>query len=132
MENTNKVLFEMLETSNKNRKFAEFLGANYTDEKEGGEWMNGILFPHGYNRIMVDALKYHISWDWLMEVVEKIFSLVYEEKYSELSSDLKCDLYIRRIRESFFMPDRKETYKACFQFVKWYMDEPDFFEVEIE
>jgi hypothetical protein len=65
----------------KNRMIAEFMG-HEEEQTENGEFVYAIEFqnPEKLNDIQVEffcehELKYHTSWDWLMSVVDKIYSM---------------------------------------------------------
>lgn len=60
-------------TTNKtNRLIAEFMGGLYGVDTKGREcidFFNGVTLR---NRIRIEHLRYHSSWDWLMPVIQKI------------------------------------------------------------
>lgn len=56
------------EIENGNRLIAEFMGAKFSEHR-GMTFIDGLK-PYGQQTPM--GLKYHISWDWLMKVFEKI------------------------------------------------------------
>lgn len=58
----------------------------------------------------LSELKYHISWDWLMPVVEKILDISFQDE-----GDAE-DFY--SIRDC--IPDRNHTHKALIEFIKGY------------
>ena len=55
-----------------NKLIAEFMGAKMVVENYNG--INIIEFPDKSTKDLRE-LKYHLSWDWLMQVVEKIENL---------------------------------------------------------
>jgi hypothetical protein len=120
-----------------NKLIAEFMGGNKQiipkgglhGYKEGTELWRFCLFSS--NPGPVTYLEYHSSWEWLMEVVEKIeglfngnaftitnrnlwciiemntqFSLAYDIEYSEISIKASTKL--------------ESTWEAVVQFIQWY------------
>jgi len=84
-----------------NKLIAEFMGLvessisdKYWTEKSKEGFGQGELFE----------LQYHTSWDWLMPVVEKIYSI-----------DADVDFFKNISLEA--------TYKAVIEFIKWYNNE---------
>lgn len=88
-----------------------------------------ILYYEVYDKIAgIDApkeneLKFHISWDWLMLVVEKIESL--KESWEVDIFGNSCEIGIPKkfnIDEIMFEAETKikATYKAVVTFIKWY------------
>lgn len=53
-------------------------------------------------------LKYHSDWNWLMEVVEKIKSLVCESEFTN-----RIGLKLNNL-------NKDAVYNACVEFIKWY------------
>ena len=72
-----------------------------------------------YNGYFIDELKYHEDWNWLMEVVEKIESLVYR---IEIVKHI-CRIYLSN-KETIIIsentPKIEAVYIACVEFIKWY------------
>lgn len=74
----------------KNAMIAEFMGLKF---KNDGDYIselkemiaNGIYFEQGY---MTSQLKYHISWDWLMPVVESIYNTGMDEQTTNEIGDI--------------------------------------------
>jgi hypothetical protein len=69
------------------------------EQTESGEFVYAIEFqnPEKLNDIQVEffcahELNYHISWDWLMPVVEKIELLGYsvEKNFQRIDGDWQC------------------------------------------
>lgn len=79
-------------TQENNRAIALFMGAEYKldDYNDMGYWFKqnpGQEFHLGYH---VSGLKYHRSWNWLMEVIEKIESLGYQFTLYNYSSIIRA------------------------------------------
>lgn len=126
-----------------NELIAEFMGYQYfpyKDEEKG--WLHGWIKPE-VNRKMggiaykvqhdlllcrrKDDLKYHVNWDWLMPVVEKIESTQRSTLLYGGIANLKP--YFFRIAGSFSGDFETEAsgktrieavYKAVLKFILWY------------
>lgn len=59
------------------------------------------------------STKYHSSWNWLMEVVEKIADV----KHWSLNATLE-DLSESQERDGLYT--KADVYDACVEFIKWY------------
>jgi hypothetical protein len=57
-----------------------------------------------------DTLKFDTDWNWLMQVVEKIFET------ADLDNDYLTDL----MNVLWDVPNKEAVYNACVEFVKWY------------
>jgi hypothetical protein len=98
-----------MNTTENNKLLAEFLGRNGKIRKSLYTW-KGIddLLSGGW--IEVEYMKFHTDWNWLMQVVEKIFE----------TADLDND-YLTDLRNVLWdVPNKEEVYNACVSFVKWY------------
>ena len=85
----------------KNNKFiAEFMECTHPFN----EITDATLYKVSQGTFELDELKYHKSWDWLMPVVEKIYSL---------------DAHI----DFFRVINLEATYKAVVEFIKQYNNE---------
>jgi hypothetical protein len=99
-----------------NKLIAEFLGYETYE-------MNGVLnveYSEDNIRTIQDT-HYHIDWNWLMQVVDKIESLgvVVEIRenvcYIETTpNDYYSELETTKIQA---------VYKACVEFIKWYNEQ---------
>ena len=58
---------------NYNKLIAEFMGMTYGDPNDDSVMIQ--MTSQGNEVVPIESMKYHISWDWLMPVVEKIESL---------------------------------------------------------
>ena len=103
-----------METNNK--IIAEFMGATLTKDLQ-------IMYPvYEGDSSYVKDLKYHLDWNWLMEVVEKIESL----KFSVLIGKNNCVIEQTFGKESLNLglikgKDKIEAvYNACVTFIEWY------------
>ena len=89
-----------------NKLIAEFMGL---------ETPNGIYFEHltkdGKRSKLTHfiLLEYHLSWDWLMPVVEKIDDIV----------DVNGNR-INRVHNAVFTFDRNQVYNAVVEFINEY------------
>ena len=83
-------------TTENNKIIAEFMGATLTKD-----------------------LKYHLDWNWLMEVVEKIESLGYRVTIVRHI----CRIDLTEESKLIISEDIKKieaVYMVCFKFIQWY------------
>lgn len=83
------------------------------------------IFMNNYQKLSNDSQfgKFHISWDWLMPVIDKIQKLEPKDINDTVSS---AALYSRVIWiENTFSPDISisKTYIKVIEFIKWYNNE---------
>lgn len=102
-----------------NKLIAEFMGMkNFCKEEEflgysKGVWVKDGDFQKEISGIIVlESLKYHESWDWLMPVVEQIHSFDEAEH-----TQLDCEVY-----EAVGSVDRDRAYMAVINYIKWYYE----------
>lgn len=102
-------------TTENNKIIAEFMGLNNLKDSKGDAW---DYFNAGKSiyALRTNNLQYHSDWNWLMEVVEKIFSTVDEKR----DNDDDWDFLTRQIRDSFYFPNKENVYSTCLDFIKWY------------
>jgi hypothetical protein len=98
-----------------NKLIAEFLGYETYE-------MNGVLnVEYSENNIRtIQDTHYHIDWNWLMQVVEKIESLPNElcNKYFWNKEDKQQnDFRIFRVQKI------DDLYNQCVEFIKWYNEQ---------
>lgn len=120
-----------METIEGNRLIAEFMG--YSLRKIDGEmeWdYNPIDNPHGsYPTLRLpicgtseNNLRFHESWDWLMPVVEKIDSLLMDDKFVTVQMNRTLiempehGLTIEGLGDSWI----EAAYNAVVEFIQWY------------
>lgn len=115
-------------TTENNKIIAEFMGwdilSNMTYSKvTKGKW------------IVLDKLKFHSNWNWLMELVEKIESIneANDEYYSDYSFTVTN--FIQNWTAGFISRENVEivnvegltkieaVYNACLEFIKWYNEQ---------
>lgn len=94
---------------------AEFM--NY--EKQTWSYNDAVAYytPFKENSLFSDKLKFHTDWNWLMQVVEKIFNTC-EITPDEL--DYEWGILFKQIHNSFYYPKIEAVYNACIEFIKWY------------
>jgi hypothetical protein len=116
----------------KNRMIAEFMG-HEEEQTESGEFVYAIEFqnPEKLNDIQVEffcahEFKYHISWDWLMPVVEKIesfegthgnnykFTIQNETSYIDCTNIISSPSVKSKI---------ESTYETVFRFIEFYNEQ---------
>jgi len=98
-----------------NKLIAEFLGYETYE-------MNGVLnVEYSENNIRtIQDTHYHIDWNWLMEVVEKIENT---QPISIIISCGNCEVYNCETAETIFFFEGVKievVYNACIEFIKWY------------
>ena len=105
-----------------NKLIAEFMGVNV------GEYTS---YPEeSPTQYVVGDLKYDISWDWLMPVVEKIEAELEEEfrvvilehecSIHQKTEDNKLQIKFQCVVERFETSKIKATYEAVVEFIKQY------------
>lgn len=101
-----------METIEGNILIAKFMQI-YDENKSGEKYTTG------------DALKYHTSWDWLMPVVEKIYSVGYKMIISYANGTVRIidnnadyDEWIDFDSEN--IPVIEAVWKSVIQFIQWY------------
>lgn len=107
-----------MNTTENNKLIAEFMGMKPQDKNElDGFWTNTIK-AHKYDSVM--NLQFDSSWNWLMEVVEKIESIgfTFEVKKNWARVTRKRESIILRWEQD--KSKIEAVYKACLEFIKWY------------
>ena len=109
----------MKTTEEKNRMIAEFM------EYPGDG--NGRYFrPTSEALVYADSLPYHTSWEWLMEVVEKIERLGYTVNISRITTSIG-EIGNEETMFSWVCGDVSKkleiTYNAVVQFIEWYNEQ---------
>ena len=97
-----------------NKLIGEFMGdifkTNFT--------VGSDLVPEGWlrklNNMHYGNLKYHSSWDWLMPVVEKCYSM---DEYFKYKEETERQFYPSGIELSTKI---ESVWFACVEFIKWY------------
>jgi len=89
-----------------NKLIAEFMGMNYGDPNDNSVMIQ--MTPQGNEVVPIDSMKYHLSWDWLMPVVETCYHNGAEENE------------IGDITHALLNCDINYTYKALLQFINEY------------
>jgi len=110
-----------------NQMIAEFLNFAYLENfnypKE-----NAIGWYNSKGICVGSELKFHYSWDWLMEVVEKIENIIFDEDNSynvTIGSTNYCVIQDSNGEVYDSSHDNGKTkleavYNACIEFIKWY------------
>ena len=110
----------MKTTEENNRMIAEFMGYEMnTVEVTMPEKFRGItLFKHSEGAFTTTIfkfgdLRFHVDWNWLMPVVEKITILeeFHEWEFNSSFWDVFCQL------------DMSEIYNQGVQFIEWYNEQ---------
>jgi hypothetical protein len=70
------------------------------------------------NFLFAEQLKFHTDWNWLMQVVDKIFSTdLYYEEYIDYNASMFTNGQIE------LSASIKHVYDQCVEFVKWYNEQ---------
>lgn len=108
-----------------NKLIAEFMGAKITSPV--GYTGRDVVFSevtHGLRTHVSMALRYHLNWDWLMPVVEKIESLGYRvliERGGGITNYCKIRKRKDMIAESASHNSKiNATFSAVIEFITWY------------
>lgn len=80
----------------------------YTNFRVANEYTLGYL-------INLNDLKFHSSWDWLIPVIDKIYSMNEYIKYKDYMNNIICDGGID-INTKFI----QITFSDVVEFIKWY------------
>ena len=89
-----------------NKLIAEFMGAEKTHIQSGKIGDIYCPVPSKNGSEYADKLQYHLSWDWLMPVVQKI--------------EQDCEGVPQEMINISLYSDIKEVYKAVIEFIKDY------------
>jgi len=90
---------------NYNKLIAEFMGMTYGDPNDDSVMIQ--MTSQGNEVVPIESMKYHISWDWLMPVVDKCF------QYGELHNSYREQI----IASLSGVIDIEDTYKAVVEFI---------------
>lgn len=100
-----------------NELIAQFMGFRL----DGVEYEHRFAHHPDKGAMLINRMKYHESWDWLMPVVEKIDRLGFSVTIRRTRTIIETVL-TGRIVESIH-PDYSMlnvTYQAVIEFIKWY------------
>lgn len=110
-----------------NKLIVEFMGAS---PNNGGEYDITSVTPDRYSvnpflpkLCFISEMQFHVSWDWLMPVVEKIESV---------GGDVAIYFKTTCIRHTYLANELSHeskskieaAYKAVVEFIKWYNSQP--------
>ena len=88
------------------------------------EWGYGLVEQ---DLLFAEQLKFHIDWNWLMQVVEKIRKF---HNGTEPLNDKQIGQLlqlIKKLNESLTLRNEvsiEAVYNACVEFIKWYNEQP--------
>jgi len=100
-----------MNTTENNKLIAEFMGY----EKVLSSYNLPQHETNGMQCFLEEELKFHTSWDWLIPVVNKIYSSDDYIKYKREASGIFNEEPVH-INTKFI----EETYKAVIEFIKWH------------
>lgn len=102
-----------------NRLIAVFMGGeiivNYPDH-DLIDYIRKENYPTLTRYHATTTLLYHLSWDWLMPVVERIESLGYSTRILDTGMGVEGDLIIERFGKT----KLEGTYLTIIEVIKWY------------
>jgi len=113
-----------MNTTENNKLIAEFMGIE--SFKDSLASLNDGKI--NISKDVYEQAKYHTSWDWLMPVVEKIESIIFDENNSfnvTIGSTIYCVIQDSNGECYDMTYDGEKTkllvvYKAIVEFIKWY------------
>ena len=70
----------------------------------------------------VTNLRYHSSWDWLVQVCNKIINEIDKPDFDSDDVDEFFE-YTDTVQDNLMICDLFATYKAVVEFIKWYNEE---------
>ena len=125
MEENNKIIAEFMRL-NKTKMFFNLKSGNYV-KKETDDCDIKAVDVYLKNNKPITNFYYHSDWNWLMEVVEKIESISFEEdNFINVTIGCGFDCTIQDAHGKLFELSTwehtkiKTVYNACVEFIKWY------------
>ena len=115
------------ETIENNKLIAEFMGRK-------GKVNNHLYWVNIPNSkwVSLEEMKFHSSWDWLMPVVEKIETFIFEDdEYYNFHILGGCSVYVISSHGNELIYSDKEQSKleclwiAVVEFIKWYNNDKE-------
>ena len=116
-----------------NKLIAEFIGLEsneqgYLNDHNSMDYLSG--FPsRDYGRLPLEQLRFDVDWNWLMVVVEKIESIIFEnDEYYNFNILGGCYvIVISSHGNELITSDNGQSklecvYNAVVEFIKWYND----------
>jgi hypothetical protein len=86
------------------------------------EWGYGLVEQ---DLLFAEQLKFHIDWNWLMQVVDKIDSLCRNTGFEIYSRYAHIRVNNNLTISSGVCTNKIESvYNACVEFIKWYNEQP--------
>lgn len=120
-----------MNTQENNKLIAEFLGV-YQDDKGYWGFTNTKEHQRWHTDRFLDATHYDTDWNWLMDVVSKIESIVWEDLNDTsfnvtIGATSYCVIQDNNggVIEIIGQGSTKieSVYKACVEFIKWYNEQ---------
>jgi len=113
------------EINQSNKLIAKFMYPNLQKELKSGEIKEDIAKKlMAYNKDY-SLMRYFLSWDWLMPVVEKIETKGFNvnvSAYPSIEKSIFANLHIKPYHKTQYTNGnrRDRTYKMCVEFIEWY------------
>lgn len=96
-------------TTENNKLIAEFMGFKLQDNPNERFYNKWVINSNAYGgRYNFEEFYFDVDWNWLMQVVEKIKSLVSESEFNY------------RIGKHLLNLNIEGVYNGCVAFIKWY------------
>lgn len=119
-----------MNTTENNKIIAEFMGYKYSNEDEYLQVVSGFEIDFNLENEFNEDLLFHSDWNWLMEVVEKIESISFEEdNFINVTIGCGFDCTIQDAHGKLFELSTcehtkiKTVYNACVYFIEWHNEQ---------
>lgn len=115
-----------LETLEGNKLIAEFMDVTRIENGSYDLPQFGRVFAGNYKtEYIAQELKYHVSWDWLMPVVNKIENTLIDEDYPMViisgdTCEIECPEFARDMKTWKDGEKQSSTYWMVLRFIEWY------------
>ena len=107
-----------MNTTESNKLLAEFMGFEKETDPTQRFYGNWFTQPTTAWGIRLEVLHFDTDWNWLMAVVDKIFSTdLYYDEYIDYNASMFTNGQIE------LSASIKHVYDQCIDFVKWYNEQ---------
>jgi hypothetical protein len=114
---------EVMTTIESNKIFAKFMEFKFFDYMNLPHCIYTVKVHDDLKLIfaaqnhLVDEVKFHSSWDWLMPIVKKAFDTEFFDKFDEWK------VLNKKICDGLAMADIDMVYAACLSFIQWHNEQ---------